>query len=186
MKSILVDALRQANEDEPQRELSDSGRFDTIREDFSATANQEMIDATFGDGDEELELMSTTRGLTANDGEAAPGEAIPAQLGETLAGATVLLTGSDCVVPDSDSLPPMPRLARHVPILCVAIALFAAAAWQGYQRLELRQYNSALGAIAMQTQAAAGQDELASDEPPAQRFRYLRSALPIDADEGEK
>lgn len=187
MKSILVDALRQANDKESETKLSDSGSFDTTQEDFTASANQDLIDAGFDDDAEELELMSTTRGLVVPGADAGgddgANEATPTQLTETMASATVLLTGSDCVIPDKNSLPPMPKLARHVPVICVVVALLSAAGWLGYQRLELRADTSGLGAVAVQSQAAAGQDELLPAEQAQQRFRYLRSALPVNEDE---
>ncbi len=39
MKSILVDALRQANDQEPDSTLSDSGSFDATDAAFGPTAN---------------------------------------------------------------------------------------------------------------------------------------------------
>lgn len=179
MKNILVDALRQATDKESETKLSDSGSFDTTQEDFTATANQDLIDAGFDDDVEELELMSTTRGLVVPGADAGGDD----EADEAIASATVLLTGSDCVIPDKNSLPPMPQLARHVPVICVVVALLSAAGWLGYQHLELRADASGLGAIAAQSPAATGQDELLPAEQAEQRFRYLRSALPVNEDE---
>lgn len=187
MKSILVDAIRQANDTESETKLTDSGSFDTTNEDFRATANQDMADAGFDKDAEELELMSTTRGLVVPDaGEHSDDgldEDMPTQLAETSVGATVLLTGADCVVPDARSLPPMPQLARHVPLMCVAVALLSAAGWFGYQHLVLKADTSGLGVVAMQSQAVAGQDELVPAEQEEQRFRYLRAPIPASEDE---
>lgn len=183
MKSNLVDALRRANEDKSGTSLSDSGSFDATEQDFSAPANQDMADAGFGEDDDELELMSTTRGLAVNDVADEVRETMPAEFGETMASATVLLTGSDCVIPDSRSLPSMPRLARHVPALCVALALVAGAGWQAYQLLEFRQDTSALGAFPVPSQPGGQQEELVSADEPGIRFRYLNRPLPVSEDE---
>ena len=190
MKSILVDAIRQANDGESETKLSDSGSFDTTQEDFTASANQDLIDAGFEEDAEELELMSTTRGLVvpdANaDGDDKADDAMPAQFAETMASATILLSASDCVIPDRNSLPSMPKLARYVPVICVAVALLSGAGWLGYQHLELREDASGLGAVAVQSQATAGQDAVLPAEQVEQRFRYLRSALPVTEDEAAR
>lgn len=192
MKSNLVDALRRAQEDKSGTNLSDSGSFDATQQEFTAPANQELADAGFDEESAELELMSTTRGLAVNDvaevavppevaGE--DDEEMPAQFGETMASATILLTGSDCVVPSRGALPPMPKLARHVPALCVALAVVAGAGWQVYQRLDLSQDTSALGAFSVPSQAGDQQGELVSADEAHVRFRYLSGPLPVS--EGE-
>ena len=194
MKSNLIDALRRAQEEKSDTTLSDSGSFDTTQETFAHPANQDLADAGFSDDAAELELMSTTRGLAitdipevsdvAADAEAAgeTDEHVPAQFGETMASATVFLTGSDCVIPESGSLPSMPRLARHVPVL----ALAAGAGWQLYQRLDLRQDASALGAFGVPYQAGGGQREIALADEPAVRFRYLSGPLTVSEDEAAR
>lgn len=175
MKSNLVDALRRANEDKSGTNLSDSGSFDATEQDFTVPANQDIADAGFREDAEELEFMSTTRSLAVND--------VPAEFGDPMASATVLLTGSDCVIPDSRSLPSMPRLARHVPALCVALALIAGVGWQAYQLLEFRQNTSALGAFPLASQSGGQQEELVSADKPGIRFRYLNRPLPVSEDE---
>jgi hypothetical protein len=192
MKSNLVDALRRAQEDKSGTNLSDSGSFDATQEEFTTPANQELADAGFDEESSELELMSTTRGLAVNDVtevavppevHAEDEEDMPVQFGETMASATILLTGSDCVVPSRSALPPMPKLARHVPALCVAVAVVAAAGWQVYQRLDLSQNASALGAFSVPSHAVAQQDNLVSAEEADVRFRYLSGPLPVSEDE---
>lgn len=199
MKSNLIDALRRAQEEKSETTLSDSGSFDATQQEFTAPANQDLADAGFSQDDAaELELMSTTRGLAVNDiadvpevttGSAVVGENeehVPAQFGETMASATVFLTGSDCVIPESGSLPSMPRLARHVPVLCLVLALVAGAGWQLYQRLELRQDVSALGAFGVPVKAGGGQQEIAQTDELAVRFRYLSGPLTVSEDEAAR
>jgi hypothetical protein len=201
MKSNLVDALRRAQEEKSETALSDSGSFDATQDEFTAPANQDMADAEFREDAAELELMSTTRGLAVNDigevSDVAAGtdmvevaddadedvEQMPAQFGETMASATVFLTGSDCVIPESGSLPSMPRLARHVPVLCLVLALVAGAGWQAYQRLELRQDVSALGAFGVPSQAAGESQDVVLADEPGMRFRYLSGPLTPSEDE---
>jgi hypothetical protein len=195
MKSNLVDALRRAQEEKSGTNLSDSGSFDATQEEFTAPANQDMADAEFDEESAELELMSTTRGLAVNDVTdvaAVPevvdenDEEMPPQFSETMASATILLAAGDCVIPNSNSLPPMPKLARHVPALCVALALVAGAGWQVYQRLDLGQEVSALGAFAVPTQAGDQQEEMAPAEEADVRFRYLSSPLPVSENEAAR
>lgn len=192
MKSNLVDALRRAQEQKSETNLSDSGSFDSTQQDFEAPANQDMADAGFGEDATELELMSTTRGLAVNDMADAPtaedvaeddGDSMPAQFGETMASATVLLTASDCVIPGSRSLPSMPKIARHVPALCLVLAIIAGAGWQAYQRLELRQDASALGAFAVPSQTSDQQQEIVLADELEVRFRYLSGPLTTSGDE---
>lgn len=186
MKSILVDAIRQANEKEPETNLSDSGSFDATQEDFSAPANQDLIDAGFEEEAGELELMSTTTGLVVPGDDDRDSESMPARPGDTMSGGTVLLTSSDYIIPDNDSLPPMPKLARHVPMLCVALALIAGASWYGYQHLDLEPGASGLGAFTVQSQAASARDELLSGDSSEPRFRYLTNAFPESDPEAEQ
>jgi hypothetical protein len=195
MKSNLIDALRRAQEEKSDTTLSDSGSFDTTQEEFAHPANQDMAGAGFSDDAAELELMSTTRGLAVNDIAEAPyvaadaevagetDEQLPAQFGETMASATVFLTGSDCVIPESGSLPSMPRLARRVPVLCLVLALVAGAGWQLFQRLDLRQEASALGAFGVPYQAGGAQQENARANEPVVRFRYLSGPLTVSENE---
>ena len=177
MKSILVDALRGANDSESEKNLSDSGSFDATHQDFTTTANQDLVDAAFGEDAEELELMSTTSGLVVSDEQAST----PPEHDETIADGTVLLTVGDYVIPDSSSLPPMPQLARHVPLLCLALTLVAAVGWFGYQQLELRREASSLGVFAI---PASNVIEPALVDGQPQRFRYLNDALPASDNEG--
>lgn len=178
MKSILVDALRRANDSESETNLSDSGSFDATHEDFTATANQDLADAAFGEDAEELELLSTTRGLVVGDDNVS----VPPELGETMASGTVLLTVGDYVIPDNRSLPTMPRLARHVPVLCLTLAFVAGTAWFAYQQLELRKDASSLGAFAIHQSNAGGTDGVVVADELQRRFRYLDAALPAGDD----
>jgi len=180
MKSILVEALRSANDSESEKNLSDSGSFDATHEDFTATANQDVIDAAFGEDAEELELMSTTSGLIVADEQASE----PPEFDETIADGTVLLTASDYIVHDHSTLPPMPQLARHVPLLCLALAVLAATGWFAYQRLELHREASSLGVFAIPASDTADSDEQALADGNEQRFRYLNKALPTSDNEG--
>lgn len=204
MKSNLVDALRRAQEEKSGTNLSDSGSFDAMQQEFKSPANQDVADAGSSEDAAELELMSTSRGLVVNDiagfSDVAAGtdiaemrevqdqdsEKMHAQLGETTANATVLVTGSDCVIPEIGSLPLLPRLARHVPVICLSLALIAGTGWQAYQRLELRQDASALGAFGIPSQAPGKSQEIALTDVNGMRFRYLSAPLTASEDEADK
>ena len=178
MKSILVDALRQANGEEAETKLSDSGSFDTTQEDFTATANQDIIDVGVEAEVAELELMATTRDLLVPDaGE--DDEFPPPRVEDTAVSGAGWVTDRASVVRGNGSLARAPALARHVPLICVAAALLSAAGWLGYQHLLLQADAPGLGTVAMQSRAVPGQDEPLHSEAVAHRFRYLQSAHPL-------
>lgn len=64
MKSLLVDALRQANSDDSDADqaLSDSGSFDATNDEFDAIANDDAGDAAHG-ADADLSLLATSAAL---------------------------------------------------------------------------------------------------------------------------
>ena len=178
MKSLLVEALRQKDEGQEGDSLSDSGSFATPRADLAATAADE---ASTSEAAGDLELMATGAFLVANDEElkklgGADGEEVDGttdvEFSGTIAGETTRLIMGEAVLPAQDSLPSMPPVARHVPLVCVALALLAAITWLGIQQLELQQERSLLGSstAALRAQVPAGQDGIAATAP---RFRYL-------------
>ena len=60
MKSLLVDALRQASSDDSDHALSDSGSFDVSNEEFAAAIANDEPDTP---AEDELELMATNHAL---------------------------------------------------------------------------------------------------------------------------
>ena len=87
------------------------------------------------------------------------------------------------MVPKGGPLPSIPGLARHVPVVCLAVALLAGAGWQAYQRLELSQDTSALGAFGVPSHAAGEPQENALANEPGVRFRYLSGPLTVSEEE---
>ena len=177
MKSLLVDALRQKDEEgRDGNSVSDSGSFATPRADLAANAPGETNDSE-GPGD--LELMATGTFVVANDEEqdrpdpaADDDGAADVEFSATIAGQTTCLITDDHVIPARDSLPSMPHIARHAPLACVALALVAALAWLGIQQLELQQERSRLGAATsgLRADVPANDNGIAATAP---RFRYL-------------
>lgn len=186
MKSLLVDALRQKDQGQEGEGLSDSGSFATSRADLAATTVEEPRSSEAA-GD--LELMATGAFIVANDEglrKASAAEADIAsgleadilgddddvQFSETIAAETTRLIVDEAIAPVRDSLTPMPRVARFVPIVCVALAAFAALAWFGILQLELQEERSPLGSSAsvLRSQTMASENGITATAP---RFRYL-------------
>ncbi len=177
MKSLLVDALRQKEEGQEGDSLSDSGSFATPRADLAANAVDEA-GAAEAPGD--LELMATGAFIVANDEELKKldsadddvSETTDVEFSETVAGETTRLIMGEAVLPARDSLPSMPPIARHAPVVCLALALLAAATWLGIQQLELQQERSQLGSstAALRAEVAVSENGISATAP---RFRYL-------------
>ena len=178
MKSLLVDALRQKDEGQEGEGLSDSGSFATPRADLAANVADE---ASASEAASDLELMATGAFIVANDEElqkldSADGEEVDGttdvEFSETIAGETTRLIMGEAVVPARDSLPSMPPVARHAPLVCIALALLAAITWLGIQQLELQQERSQLGSstAALRAEVAVDENGIAATAP---RFRYL-------------
>ena len=179
MKSLLVDALRQKDEDRDGDSLSDSGSFATPHADRAASSVHE---AETPDGPDDLELLATGAFIVANDEEPEKsGVAEDDHFGsdvtkveptETIAAESAPLALGEAFVPAHDSLPSMPPVARYVPAVCVAIALFAALTWFGFLQLELQEGRSLLGSStsALRSQTVVSENGIAATAP---RFRYL-------------
>ncbi len=182
MKSLLVDALRQANGDDSDKALSDSGSFDAENQDFGDTAN-----------DDELELMSTHSALIVRQPQDEP----QVEPQETMAETELAIEPVDVAEHDQgpvddehamtivgmQPLPlrdgAMPRLARISPLLCLVAAALVAATWLLAHATGLTR--GGLGAVI---------EEPASDEAAeavfgeTTRFPFLRPGEPIDVEDG--
>jgi len=182
MKSILVDALRQANGDDTDQALSDSGSFDASQDALASPAN-DIID----EQDSELELMSTTNALVVTEEvEQEPEEieavhpepddiALEAEANfETVAYEPV---DDDHAMTVAGMMPlpvtrrQAPRLARFAPLLCIALALTVAAGWLLINRLGVLDVS--LGTTVAQVNGGQAVDDVASDPVPSSRFRFL-------------
>lgn len=172
MKSLLVDVLRQKDDDRDEEGLSDSGSYATSRADAVATGA--------GDSDD-LELMATGAFVVANDDrppetDASEGtnadDAAAVGLSRTIVGETTRVITADAVVPAHDSLPSMPPVARHTPMACAVLALLAALTWFGFQQLELHQEQPRLAGSTnvLHADSPAGESGIPGTAP---RFRYL-------------
>ncbi|MDJ0749194.1 MAG: hypothetical protein QNJ11_06900 [Woeseiaceae bacterium] len=178
MKSLLVDVLRQKDDNRDDEGLSDSGSYATSRADVAATGSGEAGESGVP-GD--LELMATGAFIVANDERPPkPGSSAetdtdnPTFVGLTrtmLSDSTRVIT-PDAVVEAQDSLPSMPPVARYTPLVCVALAVLAALTWFGFQQLELQQEQPRLAGSAnvLGVDPLAGESGIVGTVP---RFRYL-------------
>ena len=134
MKSILVDALREANDDKPESALTDSGSFDASGEDFTETANDEHV-ADSG----ELELMSTTDSLEL-PAELQDDIGETEQIAETTAAAEIDASHAITIVGELPRpVPPQkaPAIARFAPLVTLLAAAAAGAVWMLVNHLSI-------------------------------------------------
>ncbi len=190
MKSILVDALRQANGDDTDQALSDSGSFDTSQEPLDPPANE-----TIEDDHGELELMSTTNALVVQEetqhdvDEFVEANETDAEL-ETEADFEDVATGPVSFEPVDDEhamtvagMMPLPvtrrqapRLALLAPLLCVVLGFGVAASWLLINKLGISSIG--LGTSVAQASRLSPEDGSGSDPVPESRFRFLDEGAP--------
>ena len=175
MKSLLVDALRQANSPES---LSDSGSFETTDESLPETANDEVVDVDELQEhiEEDLELLATGVFETGEwqQHTAAPDEDpvapdVTEPHAEVVAGALRA-----------------PLMARIAPILCCAIAFVSAVAWIGWRHYETQFGKSGFAATEAARPEADANDALGGTlyVAGAERFPFIDPGAPDDRQEG--
>ena len=182
MKSLLVDALRQANDEESDQVLSDSGSFDARSEDFAETANDEH-----GEDTGELELMSTTKALVVTeevtddtpdasieDEDLPRADAAAAFNHEEEVDFSVTIVGE---MPTPVDPQKMPRIAQFSPLLCLALAATVAGGWLLYQQLGAPLAGGNLGTVLAQSRAAhtPGVPKSGISTATPSRFPFLES-----------
>ena len=185
MKSILVDALRQAEDDDADQALTDSGSFDASQDALDASAN-DAIEEDHG----ELELMSTSNALVVRDeSEDVPDEPVAVDEDERVSQDFAVEyepVDDDHAVTVAGMIPlpvtkrQSPRLARLAPFLCTALAIAVATSWLWINKLGLP--GTTLGTTISQAHAADPADVKASDLEPTTRFPFLKNGQPDDAD----
>jgi hypothetical protein len=165
MKSLLIDALRQAKDDKPGVTLSDSGSYDTRSAELLDTAND--ADA--------LSLFETSAGLEV--GKPAPSVSEPADKDSLPRSADVAIQEnitSNVAASADTGASRAPALARWTPILCVVVAIVAAAGWSLYQEFQLRYGKSSLAAqVALAPAQSAGLTSSEADAEALIRFPFI-------------
>jgi len=175
MKSVLIDAIRRTNTDEPGQTLSDSGSFDTVDSEFGVTANDAVADTK--SAAEDLQLYETSSALVLDED-----------------GSDEAIFDSDTAIPESEiaeiasviqrtaptgpvqprSLQRAPLIARYSPHLCLGLAILGAAAWFLLQRLEGALTNGNLGDVRQTTTMQEQPETVATGQA---RFRFLEHPL---------
>ena len=184
MKSILVDALRQANGEETDGALSDSGSFDASNQEFEATANDEVSEG-------ELELMSTTNALVIHDDSEHVVEE-PAVSDEPV-GRIELETDAEPVddehaitIAGMAPLPARkhnaPRIARLSPLFCIVIAVIVAVSWLALQQIGVSR--GTVGAVV----GTSGSDVVvpADGDDEVARFPFLDNGRAIEPEDSAR
>jgi len=179
MKSILVDALRQANSDDTDQALSDSGSFDASHEAFESPAND-----TLEREDGELELMSTTSALVVREKDAEDHE-LTAKSAEEEPEVALEMEVDNMPVEDDHavtivgmkSLPVpkrrTPRLARFAPYVCAVVGVTVAGSWLLVNKLNTAR--ASLGTVASESQNGELVDVKNSDTTPENRFPFIEN-----------
>lgn len=141
MKSLLVDAMRQANAGDTGASVSDSGSFEPADRDFDATANDEIIDSCEPDADE-LELLSSTGVLVVGDEVAESTTEPSAELSrlDDPSGRLSISHGRRECITAPERVPVLTRYSAH---LCVLLAVVSAGSWLLYQQIEARYFRDA-------------------------------------------
>lgn len=170
MKSILVDAIREANDDQSDSAMSDSGSFDASSQELGETANDEHV----VEGGE-LELMATTNSLEL------PSEQIDdsrdSDRAEELASADEIDTSHAVTIVGElpRPVPPQnaPALARFAPIICVLLAITVGALWLLAHQLRVGPAVTGIGSLegSMRPAHTPGIPEVESEIAP--NFPFL-------------
>lgn len=181
MKSILVDALRQANGDEGDNALSDSGSFEASRDDIETPAN-DVLDREKS----ELELMSTTNALIVQDetdnrqdhdvtiaGDQSPGGDIEFEMPPIDDEHAVTIVG---MMPLPIARRSIPRLARLAPLLCVVFAAAVAGSWILINKIGMSRAD--LGTVLSISRRADSAGLTVGDRSLEPRFPFLETGQP--------
>ncbi len=156
MKSLLVDAIRRANDDETDKALSDSGTLESTGGEFGATANDSVADAGDATNVDELQLFETSKGLSIGEANLEYGTG-PIEDHEALA-VQQAARSTATVLRHVDAYA-VPVVSKYSPHLCIVLALLAAAGWMLFQEFQFTANDGGLGALrassAMQESARA-------------------------------
>jgi len=174
MKSLLVEALLQANSGGKGQTLTDSGSYDTTDRELPITANDavaERSDATQGAASSRL--PDDARELSLEEAEV--------EVIETRNEQNVLAPGGSLA---ADLTGKGPTLARFTPHACIMLAVVTAGFWLGYQHLRLAYSEAGLGASQLRASGAqAAEASIAPNHSAAGRFPFLAGRVDTDAAE---
>jgi len=176
MKSLLVDALRQANEREASGTLSDSGSFDATRDDFGVIANDEERSEKTRVGvdrseDVDLELLETS---APADTDPASNDAVEFMAEEPVAMEPDRRIGMKS---NATTVEEAPLLAKYSPLLCLCLALAAVGMWSVYLNISADQSATAIGAVFSESRRSESAVETGQGSTE-ERFPFLSSTEP--------
>jgi hypothetical protein len=194
MKSLLVDAMRQANKGSDDAALSDSGSFDTTSDQFAETANDAEVKAPDALADD-LQLLD-------HNAPAAEAVAVSAPTAEAVAVDSIDIDedqGSvqlpDVVLPETpgdtelsieeatfDVAVPVvrraPRMSRFSPAICLTLFLAAGFAWTAWQNWQEQAAGSVLGASRIPGAPAGSAQNSAEMASTVERFPFIAATVP--------
>lgn len=177
MKNPLADVIRQSSGSD--HALSDSGSFDTSKQNFGPIANDEAIEAV---EDAELELLESTGAIVLDDGT------ITFQTQDEIDHKV-----EDAPLPPSELLKAnafdperAPLMSRYAPVICLATALLAAVGWSAWTTVRDYSSESSIGANELpvpgiEDASVAGTVHIAG----AERFPFIDPEARSEAGDGE-
>lgn len=173
MKSILVDALREANGTKSESTLSDSGSFDATQSEFGPTANDEEV-VPLAAPDENLELLRTASFHTDDfDSE------LDTEFPEQSMAATRAIDAAVLAAIQSSARTPV--LARYAPLICIAVAIVSAGSWAVYQHYATTNHDTRIGAAEFRLGPGVNHDGVESTARDADRFPFIDLVAEADA-----
>ena len=192
MKSLLVDAMRQANKGDNDEALSDSGSFDTTTDQFTETANDAVVEAPQPHADDLQLLDPDAPGIGATDVEAlgtgadAVAVALPELESPEPANGRELsaeLAAFDVAVPAVSRAPSLSRLS---PAICLALFFAAGLAWSGWQYWQTQVAGEALGASRILGAPTPSAASAAATGSEVELFPFIVAAEPASGVEAEE
>lgn len=179
MKSLLVDAMRQANKGDNGVALSDSGSFDTSSDQFTETANDAVVETPEPLADD-LQLLDPDQTIAADPVLLAELESAESASGRELSAE---MAAFDVAVPDVSRAP---SLSRFSPAICLALFFAAGLAWSGWQNWQTQAAGSDLGASRIPGAPAQSAQSEAGAGSQVERFPFIAAAEPASGVEAEE
>ncbi|MCH9695695.1 MAG: hypothetical protein K0U72_14365 [Gammaproteobacteria bacterium] len=191
MKSLLVDAMRQANKGDSGSTLSDSGSFDTTSDEFTETANDAVVTVP-GTAADELQLL---------DADTPESDSPLAEVLDEVETLPELLQDPETTSPTggrelsakfavADIVAPVvskaPRLSRLSAVICLTLFLTSGVVWTVWQKWHDQAAASALGVSWIPGESTRSETNSENAAANTERFPFIAATLTAPGDEVEE
>lgn len=179
MKSLLVDALRQARSSRQSNTLSDSGSFDTTNTEFANTANDPVVDDVVASS-EELALFETLTGFDRETDAFDDARSPDAEFDEPRVSSRQRRAGHADAEEGFESAREQPHsrvpaVAKFAPLVCIAAALVAALFWGLFQSSDLARDGIAMLDVPSRNAEGDGFANASQMGVAAERFPFIEN-----------